>query len=141
MVVDLAPSRSPLGAAEVYELSGTNRVDFGWTPHPFTFSPDPTRAVIEGVIGTGLADYIFGNQQDNVLWGEAGLRPGVGGPDFLVGAGGSDDLQGLFGDDTIVASGDGAADTIDCGEGTNDRAYIDRGLDTALNCERVVYYP
>jgi hypothetical protein len=48
----------------------------------------------------------------------------------------SDALLGGSANDTIKAA-DGYEDTVDCGPGTSDTAYIDVTLDTSENCENV----
>jgi Ca2+-binding RTX toxin-like protein len=76
-------------------------------------------AGIENVIGTGLTDYLWGNNSDNVL--NAAL-----GNDFLRGFGGNDLLIGGVGTDVMY--GDDGNDTLRIGEG-NDIAYGGNGYD------------
>jgi hypothetical protein len=45
-------------------------------------------------------------------------------------------LLGGSANDTIRAA-DGYEDTVDCGTGANDTAYIDVALDTSEDCENV----
>ncbi|MFN8519471.1 MAG: hypothetical protein U0667_08820 [Chloroflexota bacterium] len=62
---------------------------------------------------------------------------GDGGRDRLVGGKDSDILNGGDGNDHIQAAGDGAIDTIDCGEGY-DRAIVDPTDVVVGGCEVVV---
>jgi Ca2+-binding RTX toxin-like protein len=64
---------------------------------------DSIRANVENVTGGAAADLITGSAISNTL----------------IGGGGADQLNGLAGNDTIRASGDGAADNIKCGLGTD----------------------
>jgi RTX calcium-binding nonapeptide repeat (4 copies) len=74
-------------------------------------------------------DTLYGNQgNDKVL--------GRGGKDRIAGGLHRDVLWGGSANDTIRAA-DGYEDSVDCGTGTNDTAYIDVTLDTRENCENV----
>lgn len=55
---------------------------------------------------------------------DSNLLSGYIGPDIITGGAGSDNLQGFQGDDTIYAR-DGQVDTVDCGTGASDIAYLD----------------
>ena len=59
---------------------------------------------LEDVIGTLAADHLVGNRLDNVLIGDPGNDPTVGGDDTIVGGPGNDILIGHGGADKIVGS-------------------------------------
>jgi Ca2+-binding RTX toxin-like protein len=115
------------GVALAKTITGTNGPDtlIG------TISPDQ----ISGLRG---GDYIDGMQGDDTLYGNQGNDKvlGRGGKDRMAGGLHRDVLWGGSANDTIRAA-DGYADTVDCGTGTNDTAYIDVTLDTRMNCENV----
>jgi Ca2+-binding RTX toxin-like protein len=90
--------------------------------------------------------------------GGADTMNGAPGPDYIVGLGGNDTLNGFAGEDKIdalngakdkgkdtvsggpgndaIAANDGVKDKIDCGTGSKDIAYSDKGLDiVSSNCE------
>lgn len=90
--------------------------------------------------------------------GGADTMKGAPGPDYMVGLGGNDTLNGFAGEDKIdalndpqdkgkdtvsggpgndaIAANDGVKDKIDCGTGSKDIAYSDKGLDiVSSNCE------
>jgi Ca2+-binding RTX toxin-like protein len=83
-------------------------------------------------------DYIDGMQGDDTLYGNQGNDKvvGRGGKDRIAGGLHSDALLGGSANDTIRAA-DGYEDTVECGTGTSDTAYIDVDLDTSENCENV----
>jgi hypothetical protein len=83
-------------------------------------------------------DYIDGMQGDDALHGNQGNDKvvGRGGKDRIAGGLHSDAQLGGSANDTIGAA-DGYEDSVDCGTGTNDTAYIDVALDTSENCENV----
>jgi hypothetical protein len=87
------------------------------------------RPDVENITGGAFADELTGNAAANVL-------RGGGAGDKLDGKGGSDSIFGEGGDDTITAR-DGAADTIDCGDG-NDTVTADP-QDIVIACETVTY--
>jgi len=70
---------------------------------------DSILASVENLTGGNGRDLITGSAEANVL----------------VGRGGADRLRGLAGNDTIHASGDGAADAINCGAGKSDAVFAD----------------
>lgn len=98
---------------------------------------------------------------DSVCTGKNGddTMDGTPGPDYMAGMAGNDTLNGLAGEDKIdalepegdtiggvdtvsggpgndaIAANDGVKDQIDCGTGSKDIAYSDKGLDTVTNCE------
>jgi hypothetical protein len=87
------------------------------------------RSDVENITGGSFGDTLTGSAAGNVL-------RGGGGGDTLDAKGGADQLFGETGDDQINAR-DGAADTIDCGDG-NDTVQAD-ALDTVIGCETVNY--
>ena len=88
----------------------------------------PVQVDIDGALGddggeadgpVGARDSIDTNVENVTGGGAADLIIGSDGPNVLIGGGGSDHLSGLAGNDTIRANGDGAADDINCGPGTD----------------------
>jgi Ca2+-binding RTX toxin-like protein len=78
-----------------------------------------------------------GNGRDKLFGGQGRDRlNGGAGNDLLVGAGGRDRLFGGPGNDTLRADGDNRRDFVDCGVGTNDRAFVD-ARDVVTRCETV----
>ncbi len=118
VVVDLA------GGADAEVSSPVGTVDLA------------SAATIEDVVGSFYPDLIRGNGAANKIDGEGGddELSGGGGDDTLDGWSGNDTIDGGPGDDTIQAR-DGEADTIDCGDGANDRALFDAGVDSVVGCE------
>ena len=90
------------------------------------------------ISGLRRGDYIDGMRGDDTLHGNQGNDKvvGRGGKDRVAGGLHRDALLGGSANDTIRAA-DGYHDTVDCGPGTNDTAYIDVTLDTRKNCENV----
>ena len=100
--------------------------------------------------GDAGADLLFGKGQADQLFGDAGNDTilGGGGPDILDG-GPNDDtiydddsiagdrLRGREGNDTLFSI-DGRADRVNCGAGSGDTAYVDRGTDIVRGCETVI---
>jgi pimeloyl-ACP methyl ester carboxylesterase len=87
--------------------------------------------------GGAGADLLLGAQGADRLYGDSGpdrLSGGTG-ADRLDGGSGRDRLRGGAGDDRLHAR-DGAADLVDCGPGSGDRAVVDR-RDTVRGCEHV----
>ena len=93
-------------------------------------------------------DQLNGNRGRDFLTGEGGSDLLKGGPSIdeidvhdnfnLVTNPGEDTVFGGFGDDDITRAEDGFKDTIDCGEGFQDRVLgYDEGLDEIKNCEIV----
>ena len=79
--------------------------------------------LIENVRGSNGADFIQGNEQNNILYGD-NLSSGPGGADSIFGFDGNDTIYGGAGDDSIGGAngddllfGDDGADTISGGEG------------------------
>lgn len=70
--------------------------------------------LIEGLIGSGFADWLFGNGADNILFGG-------GGSDQLYGHQGQDSLYGDAGDDRL--EGGLGADLLDGGAGGDTAVY------------------
>jgi Ca2+-binding RTX toxin-like protein len=83
----------------------------------------------ENVIGSNGGDTLVGNAGANVLAGGAG-------DDRVVGGKGQDTLDGGLGDD-LIASLDGAADRVVCGDGA-DGSVSDR-RDVRSDCEQIKY--
>ena len=48
---------------------------------------------------------------------------------------GRDTIYGGYGNDHINAETDGELDFVDCGKGSEDVAFFDRGVDEVSNCE------
>jgi Ca2+-binding RTX toxin-like protein len=101
----------------------------------------------DDIRGEGGGDVIFAQDGGDTVSGGSGrddIRGGNGddvlsgskSPDKIAGDRGSDEMYGGADNDTIYAA-DGEADYIDCGEGTDDKAFVDQ-LDTQVfNCEHV----
>ncbi len=89
---------------------------------------------LEGDTATGFESAI-GGAGDDLLVGSPGSDSlsGNGGADELRPGAAADTVQAGDGDDLVLAA-DGAADTIDCGLGT-DSHESDPGLDTLTSCE------
>lgn len=102
----------------------------------FTSNPNTTHTLIvngliENVRGCDSADYIAGNELDNLLYGDQ--NNGLGGNDTLSGGDGNDGLYGGIGSDSLTAgagndrlfggdgsdtlSGSAGADTVEGGAG------------------------
>ena len=102
------------------------------------------------IVGTATGEYLAGGGHDDIVYGLGGndtLLGGAGddrifggsGNDVITGGSGADHLYGGPGSDTIY-SADGERDIVDCGPG-RDRAVVDLGIDTTINCEVVVAAP
>ena len=115
------------GVALAKTITGTNGPD--------TLIGTTSADQISGLRG---GDYIDGVQGDDTLYGGPGNDKvrGRDGKDRIAGGLHRDVLLGGAANDTIRAA-DGYQDTIDCGPGTSDTAYIDVTLDTSKNCENV----
>jgi hypothetical protein len=92
-----------------------------------------------GVPAGGLSISLNGLPDDgpggaNVLPSVENVRGSVL-DDQITGGPGPNRLDGFFGNDTINAA-DGAADVVDCGSGTSDRAVVD-AADTVTGCELI----
>jgi Ca2+-binding RTX toxin-like protein len=100
---------------------------------------------IDGLAGS---DFLFGQAGDDSVmggdgvdysWGASGndtLAGGLGN-DWLWAGWGADTLMGEDGNDRLFSGVDDAAvDSLDCGAGDRDRAFIRAG-DVAVNCEHV----
>ena len=89
-------------ADTIYGLGGNDRID-----------------------GRGGGDAIDGGANDDRIYGGYGndRLHGRYGNDKLVGGPGSDGLSGGYGNDRIYAAGDGTADVIRCGPGTDYAVY------------------
>lgn len=83
---------------------------------------------IENLIGSGLSDYLNGNDKQNTISGGAGFDSidGKGGADTLNGNGGSDFIKGGGGNDRING---GAGDDLLFGGKGNDIFIFSAGLD------------
>jgi Ca2+-binding RTX toxin-like protein len=91
---------------------------------------------IDGLFGGRAGDLLVGNAQDNFIAGGPGrdrIETGAG-QDILFGMRGGDTLVAGEGDDLVLASGDDAGNTADCGPG-QDVAFVDR-RDITTGCER-----
>jgi hypothetical protein len=88
--------------------------------------------------GTAGPDTLSGLGAGDTLSGRGGADKLLGGPgaDKLTGGPGADKLTGGRGNDRLQAR-DGAADTVNCGPGSNDRAVVDDSDKVAASCEQV----
>jgi Ca2+-binding RTX toxin-like protein len=77
--------------------------------------------------GTSGLDYMAGFAGKDTLNGKAG-------DDKIDALEGEDIVSGGLGNDTIAAN-DGLKDDIDCGPGSRDIVYSDKGTDSVSNCE------
>jgi hypothetical protein len=113
------------------------------------------------ITGSGNVDQIFALEGDDFVdgWGGNDLIYGNEDADTLRGAEGSDVLRGNSGNDSIdafsfdttgstdqifggggndeILAEDGNVDSIDCGAGLLDRAFMDPTKDTVTGCELV----
>ena len=100
------------------------------------------------LFGRAGADLIFGLGGDDTLYGNLGadrLFGGLGadtlygglGADTLRGGQGSDIMRGGPGNDLILAAGDDAIDTVDCGRGGADVAIVDPTDVVSRDCEYI----
>ena len=114
-----------------------------------TSGPDTLNGTSKGDLlrGLGGGDQLFGragadcldggNGNDKLSGGSGNDRLNGGkGDDTLTGGSGRDVLNGGPGNDTIHAK-DGKHDTIDCGKGKHDKAFVD-SHDSVRNCETVI---
>jgi Ca2+-binding RTX toxin-like protein len=130
-----------LGTSKEDSISGLGGDDnmFGFASNDFLNGNDGDDTMSGG---SGDDDMVGGNGDDNIN--------GDSGDDAIIGGGGADILKGSSGNDRILHGGfrsdfpietssDGSQDTIDCGSGNNDVAFINvsRDHDTAINCETV----
>jgi Ca2+-binding RTX toxin-like protein len=100
------------------------------------------------LFGRARADLIFGLAGDDLLYGgngpdrifagpgDDGVRGGNG-PDTIRGGLGADRIAGGNGNDLILAAGDEAVDTIQCGDGRRDLAIVDQDDRVSNDCEFV----
>jgi Ca2+-binding RTX toxin-like protein len=95
-------ARRTAGQPVAVDLDGAVGDDGGAEDGP-AGARDSIRANVENVTGGGGADLITGSATANTL----------------IGGGGADQLSGMAGNDTIRANGDGTADNINCGLGTD----------------------
>ena len=91
------------------------------------------------LFGDSGNDTLNGNTGDDRLYGGNGddTLNGGDGDDRLTGGKGVDTLNGGPGDDVIRSHSDKAIDTIDCGDGTADVAYVDPTDVIVGGCETV----
>ena len=96
-------------------------------------------ASIENVLGSPVANTIYGDNNDNVLVGTSGNDKiyGLGGNDTLIGLGGDDLLDGGAGIDTVDYSGNlSAGVTINLSTGL--ATSSDSGTDTLVSIENII---
>lgn len=105
----------------------------------------------EKVIGTNAIDNLtgqaaapstlFGGYGSDTLTGGSATDTidGSSGDDIINPGGGSDTVTAGSGNDTVTAN-DGAADTVDCGSGTGDKAHADTTIDALTGCETIWWY-
>lgn len=116
-----------LGGAElwIYGSSGPDSLS----------DQSPSNAQLDGGRGD---DFVSGGEGVDSLKGDEGRDSlfGGGGRDLLRGDRGIDRLLGGGGSDRLLADDRKADKTIDCGDGSRDRAVIDRQIDPEpLGCE------
>jgi hypothetical protein len=95
----------------------------------------------DNLAGTPRADTLRGLGGNDTLTGKGAADKMLGGSgaDRLTGGSGADQLLGEGGNDRLLAK-DGAADTVNCGSGS-DVAGVDAVDKVAANCERVEGLP
>jgi Ca2+-binding RTX toxin-like protein len=97
------------------------------------------------IYGIGGSDTMRGKDGADSMWGDwhQWVEPGEPGSDTMYGGNGADRLQGDERRDTLkggrgndrIEAEDGERDIIDCGGGTEDVAFFDRGgVDRVSNC-------
>ena len=99
----------------------------------------------DSIYGRGGNDTVYGKSGNDSLWGDwhQVLDPGEPGNDALYGGRGRDRLQGDERADTLkggpgndrVEAKEGERDIVDCGRGSEDVAFFDKGMDQVSNCE------
>ena len=92
----------------------------------------------DNLIGDAGADKLFGDAGDDNLDGGAGndTMRGGDGSDVLDGGGGADAYFAEGGDDFLY-NDDGVAETVDCGDGTDDPEVDLGATDTFVACELI----
>jgi Ca2+-binding RTX toxin-like protein len=115
---------------------------------------DNAHSDIENIVGGKGNDRLFGSDAANTISGGDGndYIEGRGGADVIEGGGGNDEIHGGAGNDQIyggpgadsmfgegdndfIHAKDGTADTVSGGDGTEDRAEVDAGLDVVSGIE------
>jgi Ca2+-binding RTX toxin-like protein len=118
---------------------------------------DNAHSDIENITGSQGNDRLIGSDAANSIGGGAGndYIEGRGGNDVIEGSAGNDEIHGGEGNDNIYGNAgtdslfgeggndfiharDGAADTVSGGDGTEDRAEVDAGLDVVSGIEILV---
>jgi Ca2+-binding RTX toxin-like protein len=107
------------------------------TTEPCEGTPDPD--ILRGTNGNNTIygdegdDILYGQDGDDILGGHQTSQPSEAGrPDP-----GKDTFKGGRGKDEIYARDDGVQESVDCGEGREDLASFDKGVDMVTNCERL----
>lgn len=79
------------------------------------------------MVGRGDNDEMHGGFGAEKMDGRKGndLMRGGGGPDEISGGPGTDTIEGETGNDTIHVDGDGVRDSVSCGIGPKDTAFVD----------------
>lgn len=100
---------------------------------------DPSLVSLETVRASQYGDSLTGSSLADSLFGLGGndTIAGLGGNDALTAGPGADTIQGGDGNDTAYAR-DSAADHVDGGAGTGDRAQIDASLDVVTGNEALI---
>lgn len=106
---------------------------------------------VENLIGSRLADRLYGSDDDNTLAGIYGndLLEGNDGDDLLIGGAGNDSLSGGFGADvseysgnfadyTIRKQADGSYSIVDNSTGPNDGSDVLIGIEYAQFADRTI---
>jgi Ca2+-binding RTX toxin-like protein len=126
------------------------------TPTAIPPEGDNAHSDIENIVGGHGNDRLVGSDAANHISGGDGndFIDGRGGADVLEGGGGNDEIHGGAGNDQIyggpgadsmfgegdndfIHAKDGTADTVSGGDGTEDRAEVDAGLDVVTGVEIV----
>jgi Ca2+-binding RTX toxin-like protein len=119
-----------------------------------TGEADNAHSDIENIVGGKGNDHLIGSDAANTMSGGDGndYVEGRGGADVMEGGGGNDEIHGgagndqiyggpgadkLFGegDNDFIHAKDGTADTVSGGDGSEDKAEVDAGLDVVSGIE------
>jgi Ca2+-binding RTX toxin-like protein len=111
------PPWAIVGSPEADELDGTPRAD-----------------TIFGLGGPDVIHAGFGSDRVFAGAGDDKVRGGYG-ADTIRGGPGADRIASGPGNDLVLAAGDGAIDTILCGDGRQDLAIVDPDDVVASDCE------
>lgn len=138
LVAPAASAKIIVGTKGDDTLVGTEKQD-----HIFGRAGNDTISGLAGgdfLFGQRGNDRVTGGDGNDWVWGRPGddVVDGGAGDDRIRVGYGVDTAQGGPGNDAVWAlAKDEQVDTIDCGAGDRDRAYVRPG-DVATNCEKVV---